>query len=203
MIPVTPEILGPTDLAVVPSFLGWLVRQLGRHTPAALLRDQLTVIESEHQPSPALMPRADADRLFREALLASEVGLVKSWLLWAGAAMVTRLWSKPFGGPAIITWLLAALAGSGLLVYGLNTGRPVLVAIALAAPIPFASLWARQWKAGLIAGYAFWPVVFGSLPPWLTYQAYRSVEYLARLLGRLRPGEKRHALPPPVPFEQR
>jgi hypothetical protein len=77
------------------------------------------------------------------------------------------------------------------------------VAIALVAPMPFAALWGRQYPAGLIAGYAFWPVAFGSVPGWLAYQVYQGVEHVVRLVGRLRPQDKRTPLQPPKPFDQR
>ncbi len=80
-----------------------------------------------------------------------------------------------------MAWFLAALAGTVLLVSGVVGGEPALVAVALLAPVPFAALWGRGWPAGLIAGYAFWLVAFGSLPAYVAYQVYFAVEYLARL----------------------
>lgn len=100
-------------------------------------------------------------------------------------------------------WFAAALAGSGLLVDGLWTINPALVAIALAAPAPFAVLWGRAWPAGLVAGYALWVVVFGSLPGWLAYQVYRGVEYVALALRRLRRQNKGVPLPKPEPYSKR
>jgi hypothetical protein len=40
--------LGETDLASIPSFLGWFARRHGRHTPAALLHDQLIPNDDPH-----------------------------------------------------------------------------------------------------------------------------------------------------------
>jgi hypothetical protein len=53
----------------------------------------------------------------RQALRASGVALVKSWVLWTGVTLGTRFtrlgrWS----GAAMIAWFAAALAGTGLLV---------------------------------------------------------------------------------------
>jgi len=201
VIPVAPEFLGRTDLASVPSFLGWFARRHGRHTPAALLHDQLVTNRPELLPEDQRMPRAQADLLFREALLVSGVGLVKSWVLWTGVTLGTRR-TTPGGKAAIVAWVVAALAGTGLLGYGVAAGRPALVAAALLAPVPSAALWGRQYKAGLIAGYAFWLVAFGSVPAWLAYQVYRVVEYLAFFVDRLRPqaAEKAEA---PQPFDKR
>jgi uncharacterized protein DUF1353 len=203
IIPVRDELLGKTDLASIPSFLGWFARRHGRHTPAALLHDQLiTDIPAQLPPDLQVTP-ATADRLFRQALRASEVALVKSWVLWTGVTLRTRWSLRPWGTAGILAWFLAALAGTGLLIYGTLTGDPLLVAIALVAPIPFAGLWGRQFAAGLIAGYALWPVAFGSVPAWLAYQLYQATEQLARLVGRLRPRDKQTPLQPPKPFHQR
>ncbi len=102
-----------------------------------------------------------------------------------------------------MAWFLAALAGTVLLVSGVVGGEPALVAVALLAPVPFAALWGRGWPAGLIAGYAFWLVAFGSLPAYVAYQVYFAVEYLARLVGRMRPPARRPPPPPPLPFSKR
>jgi hypothetical protein len=202
-IPVRHELLGKTDLASIPSFLGWFARRHGRHTPAALLHDELITDNPDPLPPQAQLPPAAADRLFREALRASDVALVKAWVLWTGVTLLTRWRSRPWGRAGIVAWFAAALAGTGLLILGAGTGQPVLVAIALVAPMPFAALWGPQYTAGLIAGYAFWPVAFGSVPGWLAYQVYQVVEHAVRLIGRLRPQDRRTPLQPPKPFDQR
>jgi hypothetical protein len=202
-IPVTPELLGSTDLASIPSFLGWFARRHGRHTPAALLHDQLITEDPGRLPPELRLAPQEADRLFRVALRASGVALVKSWMLWTGVTLLTRwrraLWSRA----AIVAWFAAALAGTTLLLWGTASGNLVLVAVALVAPVPFAGLWGRQYVAGVIAGYSFWWVAFGAGPAWLAYQLYRAVELLALALGRLRPPDKRTPLPPPTPFDRR
>jgi Protein of unknown function (DUF1353) len=202
-IPVRHELLGRTDLASIPSFLGWFARRHGRHTPAALLHDELITDTPGQLPAEVQLPPVKADRLFREALRASEVALVKAWVLWTGVTLLTRWRSRPWGRAGIVGWFAAALAGTSLLIVGAATGQPVLVAIALVAPVPFAALWGRQYAAGLIAGYAFWPVAFGSVPGWLAYQVYQGVEQAVRVIGRLRPRDKRTPLQPPKPFDQR
>jgi hypothetical protein len=203
MIPITPHLLPGTDLASIPSFLGWFARRHGRHTPAALLHDELVTRNPEPLPETARMTRAKADLLFREALVDSDVPLVKSWVLWTGVTLPTRWRSSAGAKIALAIWFAAALAGTGLLVYGLWTTSPILVTIALLAPAVFAVMWGRAWPAGLVAGYAFWVVVFGSLPGWLAYQVYRGVEYVALALRRLRPQNKGVPLPPPEPYTKR
>jgi Protein of unknown function (DUF1353) len=202
-IPVTAETLGSTDLASIPSFLGWFARRHGRHTPAALLHDQLITEDPGRLPPEQRLAPADADRLFRVALRASEVALVKSWMLWTGVTLLTRWRRTPWSRVGIVGWFVAALAGTALLLWGAATGNLGLVAVALVAPVPFAGLWGRQYVAGMIAGYSFWWVAFGSGPGWLAYQLYRAIEVVARALGRLRPPDKRTPLPPPPPFDQR
>jgi hypothetical protein len=96
MIPVTPHLLPGTDLASIPSFLGWFARRHGRHTPAALLHDELVTRNPEPLPGTARMTRAKADLLFREALVDSDVPLVKSWVLWTGVTLPTR-WRSSAG----------------------------------------------------------------------------------------------------------
>jgi Protein of unknown function (DUF1353) len=206
-IPVDHKWLGETDLASIPTFLGWFARRHGRHTPAALLHDELIPSDDPQAlplPPEAQLPPVEADLVFREALRASGVALVKSWVLWTGVTLWTRF--KRLGRPAavaMVAWFAAALAGTALLVYGLTGPHWWAVATALVAPVPFAGLWGRQWAAGLIAGYAFWPVFFGSVPPFLAYQVYQLAERLAKAVGRLRPEHRRTPLPPPRPYGKR
>lgn len=200
---VRPEYLGRTDLASIPSFLGWFARRHGRHTPAALLHDQLITDEPERLPPELRVSPAEADRIFREALIASDVALVKSWVLWSGVAARTRWWS---GWPARIglgLWFAAALAGTAVLVWALISRWWWLGALALVAPVPAALLWGRQFVAGLVAGYAFWLVALGSVPAWLSYHAYLVIEYVAVWLRRLRPANRGEPIPPPASFEKR
>lgn len=128
-------------------------------------------------------------------------------MLWTGVTLLTRWRSRFPARLAIIAWFAIAVAGTALLVYGVQAGRPGLVAIALLAPLPSAALWLPAWPAGLIAGYAFWIVVFGSAPGWLAYQGYRVVEAVVRLLGgllgRLWPRQARPELQPSPSFEER
>lgn len=52
-IPVRHELLGRTDLASILGFLGWFARRHGRHTPAALLHDELITDTPEQLPPEA------------------------------------------------------------------------------------------------------------------------------------------------------
>jgi hypothetical protein len=201
VIPVTSQVLGRTDLASIPSFLGWFARRHGRHTPAAVLHDMLTTGDPDSLPPDVRIDPVSADRIFREAMLASDVPHVRAWVMWAAVAFRTRWVSRPTNKVLLGAWIATAVAGTGVLVYGVRRGKPELVALALLAPAPASLLWGRQWVGGLIAGYAFWPVLVGSLPAWTAYKFYEGVESLYRI-GRDRLTARRTAPPPPT-FSER
>ena len=197
---ITDAHLGPTDLASIPDILGWFVRRHGRHTPAALVHDQrLRVLRlSPAAERPALRTAADLE--FRRTLRASEVPPVRAWVMWTGVTLLTRLTTyRPWGRLGILAWALAAVAGTAALVYGLVSGPWWLALVALGAPFPGAVLWGRQWKAGLVAGYAFWIVLLGSIPSRVAYWIYKLTEYIflsfAKPLGM-------EAQPPPPHSER-
>jgi Protein of unknown function (DUF1353) len=205
-VPVTAEHLGRTDLASIPSFLGWFARRSGRHTPAALLHDQLITDEPERLPEDQRLSPVVADRLFRDVLIECDVPLVRAYVLWTGVTLRTRWHANRLSALALVVWFVAALGGTVLVVVGLLSGMPWLVLAALLAPVPFAGLWGRQWSGGLVAGYAFWVVVAGSLPAWLAYQVYRASEYAVigiRYVFRRRPSDKPSEAPKPPPFDKR
>lgn len=189
-ISVTGEDLGRTDLASIPGYLGWFARRHGRHTFAALMHDQLIRDSTPHA------DRVAADLHFRHALLRSNVPPVRAWLLWTAVALGTRLRLRWHGLAGMVAWFAAALAGNTLLIAGLWTTTPWLVLVALLAPVPSAWLWGHQWRAGLVAGYASWFAIAGSLPAWSAFQAYRGAEWVAIRLARPREETKE---PTPVP----
>jgi hypothetical protein len=76
---VTPEGVGKTDLASVPSILWWFVASYGRQTRAALVHDQL--IDQ--------IERNDADWVFRRALADSGIGWARRWLAWSAVSFET------------------------------------------------------------------------------------------------------------------
>jgi hypothetical protein len=206
-----PVWLNDTDLASIPSFLGWFARRHGRHTPAALVHDLL--IKDEDDPWPEGLPAdwqlepVDADLLFRELLVACEVPLVRRYLMWAGATARTRWHSGLRRRLALLVWFLAALAGTVLVGVAIATSTWWMLAVALLAPVPAAALWGKQFGAGIVAGYAFWWVVAGSVPAFLAYQAYRLVEWVVwharKRLPTYRGKPPTEAPPPPVPFDKR
>jgi Protein of unknown function (DUF1353) len=203
VFPVEPDLLGRTDLASIPSFLAWFARRHGRHTPAALLHDLLITDDPEGLPEELRVSPEEADLLFRQALLASDVALVKAWVLYAGVAARTRWCRRPLGAIGLAVWFAVALAVTGVFGWGLLQGWWRLIVVGFVAPVPASLLWGRQWAAGLVAGYAFWLVMLGSAPAWVAYQVYRVIEYVALWIRRLRPANRSQPLPPPVAYKKR
>ncbi|MPY91904.1 MAG: hypothetical protein GEV08_02235, partial [Acidimicrobiia bacterium] len=62
--------------------------------------------------------------------------------------------------------------------------------VALLAPVPAALLWGHQYMAGLIAGYALWLVVAGSLPAFVAYKVYEAIEWVVWRFRRMRPANR-------------
>jgi hypothetical protein len=207
---IEPPWLAHTDLASVPSFLGWFARRHGRHTPAALVHDLLVATDDGERPAalpePWRLSPPEADLRFRQLLLASGVPPVRSFLMWTAVVARTR-WNIMHQRLALILWGLAATAGSLLFVWGLATGPWWAVAVGLVAPAVAAVLWGSQFLAGVIAGYSLWVALFGSVPGWLAYKAYQLVEWVVyaarerRLSGMETPRAREPA--PPVPFDAR
>ena len=214
-LPVRPLVIQPqwltSDLASIPSVVGWFARRHGRHTPAALVHDLLIRSEGEDPPDdlPAewLLEPDQADLLFRELLLASGVPPVRSYLMWAAVATRTRWKTRPARRPAMVLWGLAALLGTVALVVGAMQGRPAMVLAALLAPIPASALWGRQFGAGLIAGYAVWWALIGAVPAYVAYKIYQAVEWLVwvvRWRRHAKAGKPPATRPPaPVPYDER
>ena len=201
---VNDEYLGPTDLASVPPFLDWIARPFGRHTPAALLHDQLITKHPEELPEAQRVDPGVADLVFRDAMLDCGARVLQTWVMWAGVTLRTRVHRSALIVAGIVLWFAAALTGTAALVVGIATSSLMLVLVAILAPIPFAFLWGRQWTAGLIAGYSFWIVVLGFTPSWVAYQLYRLAELIVQLVTRRRPATpKAGAAEPPPAFAKR
>ena len=206
---IRPEWL-TSDLASIPSVLGWFARRHGRHTPAALVHDFL--ITGRHETPPVglpadwVLPPEQADRLFRHMLLESGVPPVRSYLMWTAVVARTRWKTTARRRLGLIVWALAAAIGTGALVVSFAQHQWVGAVVALAAPVVASALWGGQWAAGVIAGYAVWWALIGAIPSWVAYKLYQGVEGLV-WLARRRPGgggaPVRDVPPPPVPFDQR
>jgi len=176
---VDKDVLTSTNLATIPTWLGWFMRRHGRHTPAALMHD-LRVRESLPGPEVPYGERVVADAAFRDALRRSEVRPVRAALMWTAVTLGTLLSTRrsdPGRFGLLLSWVVAAVLGIALLGWGIAQGDPVLILLALLAPALAGLLWERQWQAGIIAGYALPIVLFGSIPPYLAFTFCRFIEW--------------------------
>jgi hypothetical protein len=147
-----------TDLASVPRFLTWLVPRYGRHTLAALLHDHLqddTSVTSEQ-----------ADEIFRDAMGATGVPLVRRWVMWSAVALRTQwnmgglrkaralLWVAIFGLAALVLWptVLTVLATS--FGWGAVGFAGLAIAGAAVVPLVLSVVWGRLWRLGALGGMA-------------------------------------------------
>ncbi|GAB1516798.1 DUF1353 domain-containing protein [Actinophytocola sp. KF-1] len=72
-----------TDFASVPRVFVWFLPRYGRYTKAAILHDYLCrgpVATGE-------LPRADADRIFRQAMRELDVAFLRRWIMWAAVRL--------------------------------------------------------------------------------------------------------------------
>lgn len=171
---VTPDQLPVTDLASVPEPFRWFVTSYGPHTPAALIHDRLIGISVP----PEGLTDARADRYFRFMLEASGAGLLLRWIMWTAVAFRTRWASGTRKRLGLILWV--ALAGLGMTSAFLAVALPSWIWAAVAAGLPFlaASLWGKQYVAGLVAVLAGPFVLPPSLFAWAVFQLYRTAEVL-------------------------
>lgn len=148
-----PADLPETDLASIPAPMRWWVNTYGVHTPAALIHDRFI-----GGTLPEGVSEQHIDRYFRFMLRDAGVRIGKRWIMWSAVALRTR-W-KSGGARTWLTalWIVLALSGFAGTVWALLTGQFWLAA-ALAVPTPIiaASLWGRQFAAGLIAAYIVLP----------------------------------------------
>ena len=196
VVEVTPASVGTTDLASVQPGVAWFVTRHGRHTPAAIVHDQLVSVARTPE------QRTAADRAFLEAMVDLDVPPVRAGVMWATVALATRWEGGPLRRAAIVAWGAASLAGLVTLVDGAVRRRPRQVLVALVAPLPAAALWGRQWRAGIIAGYAVWFVVVPTVGSFAGYGAYWSTEALVRGARRLLARRGAPEPPGPVPFAE-
>lgn len=114
-----------TDLASVPRWLTWLFPRYGLYTKAAVLHDYLCQhLPREGEQPPAHLAgvhdRTDADEVFRNAMRAEGVPIMRRWLMWAAvnwATLIGRLAFRKAAGAlaasvvavfAVVLWLTGA-----------------------------------------------------------------------------------------------
>ena len=172
-----------SDLTSVPAFFTWLVPKTGRHLPATLLHDGLihppgdpTYTSTEGH----VVPRAQADRVLRDAMADCGTALIRRWLVWSAVATATMLsgrgtgWSRKlaryyravaFLTPALVVVLgvwasfdLFDATGDGLPPLPWMGDRSWLVELvgglsaAVLIPLTLALLWGPFRIAGAVVG---------------------------------------------------
>ena len=196
-ISVTGATLPNTDFTSIPRYISWLVSRHGRHTPAALVHDQLVVRDM------SFAKRQDADRCFVEMMDALQVAPVLSRVMWAAACLATR-WSGPLRAKlGVVAWGLTAAAGIATLVVGIVTATVWIVVVALLLPLVGALFWGRQFTAGVVGGYALPVIAIPTLAAVVGYSAYWLVETAVRLVRRLRHPKADVELAAPIGFQGR
>ncbi len=195
-VAVTDDALGVTDFASIPSYMTWFVNRTGRHTPAALLHDQLVRADTP------TAERVDADRTFLAAMDALGVPPVRGRVMWSATALATRVTARPWGLVGIIVWALCAFAGTWLLVQGVTHQNGEQVAVALLGPLVTCPLWGRQYWAGVVGGYALWVVLVpAGTAIGAYYLIYWPIEQLVRLGRKLIPANRHEELPGPSTYK--
>lgn len=165
-----------TDLASVPALFTWLVPKSGDFLPAAVLHDALTrpgaFIGPDTDRDGEPFGRAEADRIFREAMIGLGTGRVRAWLMWAAVTLTTMWHSGRTWTRAVLVGLLGAVVLLGVLAtldffdlidvvpwmggpdtrwwWELVTGAVGAIGI----PALLGLSWGRFWRAGVITGVA-------------------------------------------------
>ena len=156
-IEVSSSSLVTTDLASIPWFMAWFVPVNGRHTPAALVHDQLVDQSKPYVEHPGA--RAAADDVFLAAMSAIDVPVLRRHIMHTAVTAATRWTSGAWARLGMALWGLAAVAGTVALVVAVVTQNPMLGILALVAPAAGAVLWSpRRYRQGLLAGYAVWVI---------------------------------------------
>ncbi|MDH3755256.1 MAG: DUF1353 domain-containing protein [Acidimicrobiia bacterium] len=192
--------LPDTDLTSVPRFLRWFIGVTGQHMPAALLHDHL-VGNGTHESPP--VSRAAADDVFLHVLGELRVPQLRRLIMWAAVVLATKL-GKPRGADfvGVVVWALAGLVGTIALVVSLAAGELGWAVVAAIAPVPFAALWGRCWRAGIVAGFGVLIVALPSIAILVGFIIYAVLEWLLRQLQALRPSVERSEVPQPTRYRE-
>src|SRR5262249_46284236 len=87
-----------TDFASVPRALIWLIPRYGVYTKAAIVHDYLCKTK--------VVPRADADGLFRRIMAELHVPFLRRWVMWAAVRLGSFL--SGMNLPDFLRWLIIA-----------------------------------------------------------------------------------------------
>lgn len=209
LVPASPDFR--TDLTSVPAPFRWLVPRTGAHLPAALLHDALVggreppsyVAEGGHR-----VDRADADRIFRDAMADTGTGVVRRWIVWTAVTVATIFVGRPVPWPssrawgyrvaATVTiatvlwlgwsatadlfdqdwWLAAELPWMGERGFWTEVAGGLSAAILI--PLALSLLWGRLRVAGAIAGVMLAVLLHVTAAIVVIGTTYLAVEALAR-----------------------
>ena len=197
-ISVDSHSLVETDLASIPLFMAWFVPVNGRHTPAALVHDQLVA----HSTDPGQPPdsRADADDVFLKTMTDTDMPILRRSLMHTAVTLATRFVRGGITRLGMILWCAASLVGTALLVWALWQHAWWVALAAALAPIPGGLLWGtRNARQGVLAGYAAWFVAIPAATTLAGYTAYYVAEKAIGALAVVR-GTPRTDVPPPAPL---
>jgi hypothetical protein len=196
-----------TDLASVPAVFAWLVPKTGAHLPATLLHDGL--VYSPGQPPSYVstdghdIDRAEANRVFRDAMADTGTGPVRRWLVWTAVATATvfvgsAAWSRArtwayrvaAGTTIALVVLMGTLATVDLADAGVQLPwmgdrpwwRELAGGAAGAVAIPFllGLTWGRFRVAGAVLGVLLALLLHVTVALLLLTALYQGVERLAR-----------------------
>jgi Protein of unknown function (DUF1353) len=194
---VTHANLPSTDFASIPRYMSWFVSRYGRHTPAALVHDELVT------DGMAFDARKRADRVFLEMLDDLDVPPVQSRVMWTAVTLATRFRGPLAARVGVLLWALLAAIGVGALIWGLVTLNPWLIVAALVAPVVAALLWGGQRSAGLVAGYALPVIAVPALASLGGYWIYWVIEKGVKVIRQRKPENRGEPLPEPVGYQGR
>jgi hypothetical protein len=172
-----------TDLASVPIFLWGLIPSYGLQTRAALLHDELSRRANTLGGEDGWRLRRQADRLFRVALLESEVPLLRALLMWC-AVSADRYRLPVFGvGRAVLgtgQLAVAVLAVYAALLLPFLLGSPFWLLL-VAAPALLAVVAGRDRRYFLLAPYLAALVLPIVAVAWLLALAFQALNLLTWL----------------------
>jgi len=196
-ITVTRKTLPSTDFASIPRYMAWLVSRHGRHTPAALVHDQLV------KDGITFEERQRADRCFVEMMDELQVPFVLSRVMGTAVSLATRWRGPMLAKIGVVLWGVLAAVGIAALVVGLATMTPWLIALSLVLPVVGGLLWGRQFVSGVIGGYAL-PVVGGpAIAALLGYWVYWVIEMAVRGIRSLFHHDTDKELATPIGYQGR
>ena len=202
-----------TDLTSVPSWFTWLVPKSGEHLPAALIHDGLVPDRGEKEPTystepPTTIDRIDADRVFRDAMRDTRVGLIRRWLVWAAVSAASLFlgprvgwawWKRAYFASLVVVWF-ATIGYLGVSATADLADREVVLlrdlpwvveddlwkamvtglAGAIAVPFLFSWLWLRWWNVGVIAGVALAALIHVTAAVAVVAAVYQVAEWVTR-----------------------